>query len=127
MSQPLRVVVADDEPLILRYYRAILVQLGHTVLAEANNGHELVELCRKFEPDLVISDIAMPELDGITAFEQLHNCSKTLFLFVTGNDDVATRQRAQHQQVLAYLMKPIKKADIASALYRITGMKKHAS
>ena len=127
MSQSLRVIVADDEPLILRYYHAILVQLGHTVLAEAHNGHEIVEHCRKFEPDLVISDIAMPELDGITALEQLDTCSNTLFIFVTGSDDAAIRQRAQHQQVLAYLMKPIKKADLASALCRITGMKKYAS
>ena len=127
MSQSLRVVVADDEPLILRYYHAILVQLGHTVLAEANNGHDLVEQCRKFEPDLVISDIAMPELDGITALERLDACPNTLFLFVTGSDDATIRQRAQHRQVLAYLMKPIKKADLASALCRITGMKKHAS
>ena len=121
MSQSLRVIVADDEPEILRYYHAVLVQLGHTVLAEAHNGHEIVEQCRKFEPDLVISDITMPELDGITALEQLDTCSKTLFLFVTGSDDPAIRQRAQHQQVLACLMKPIKKADLASALCRIAG------
>ena len=116
MSQSLRVIVADDEPEILRYYHAILVQLGHTVLAEAHNGRELVEHCRKFKPDLVISDIAMPELDGITALEQLDTCSNALFIFVTGSDNAAIRQRAQHQQVLAYLMKPIKMADLASVL-----------
>ena len=119
MSQSLRVIVADDEPEILRYYHAILVQLGHTVLAEAHNGHELVEHCRKLEPDLVISDITMPELDGIAALEQLAALSKTLFLFVTGSDEAAIRLRARHTQVLACLMKPIKKADLASALRRI--------
>jgi YesN/AraC family two-component response regulator len=121
MSQSLRVIVADDEPEILRYYHAIVVQLGHTVLAEAHNGHEIVEQCRRFEPDLVISDIAMPELDGITALERLDTRSKTLFIFVTGCDDAAIRQRAQHQHVLAYLLKPIKKADLAAALCRVTG------
>lgn len=121
MSQSLRVIVADDEPLILRYYHAILLQLGHTVLAEASNGYELVKHCRRFEPDLVISDITMPELDGVTALEQLDTCSNTLFIFVTGSDDAAIRQRAQHQQVLAFLTKPIKKADLVSALCRIAG------
>ena len=106
MPQSLRVLIADDEPEILLYYRAVLARLGHTVLAEAHNGHEFVEQCRELEPDLVISDIAMPGVDGITALERVRTRSMTPFIFVTGNDNSEIRQRAQHQQVVAYLLKP---------------------
>ena len=118
MPQSLRVLIADDEPEILLYYRAVLARLGHTVLAEAHNGHEFVEQCRELEPDLVISDIAMPGVDGITALERVRTRSMTPFIFVTGNDNSEIRQRAQHQQVVAYLLKPIRQTDLATVLSR---------
>jgi two-component system, response regulator PdtaR len=67
MSQALRIAIADDEPDMRDYFQQVLPRLGHTVVAVAQNGRELVELCRTKNPDLVITDIKMPEMDGIDA------------------------------------------------------------
>ena len=72
MSQSLRVVVADDEPDMRDYFRKGLLRLGHQVVAAAADGRELVEQCRALRPDLVITDIKMPELDGIDAATQIY-------------------------------------------------------
>ena len=67
MSRALRIAVADDEPDMRDYFRTILPRLGHEVVAVAETGRELVEQCRATRPDLVITDIKMPDMDGIDA------------------------------------------------------------
>ena len=64
MSKILRIAVADDEIDIRDYFRKLLPRLGHKVVALASNGRELIEQCRAEHPDLVITDIQMPEVDG---------------------------------------------------------------
>src|SRR5204862_3131515 len=63
----LRVAVADDESLIRRWLAEVLPDMGHQVVVSAENGRQLVEGCLTTKPDLVISDIKMPEMDGIDA------------------------------------------------------------
>src|SRR5207244_6800571 len=72
MNPSLRIAVADDEPDMRDYFKKSLPRLGHQVVAVAQTGRELVELCRATTPDLVITDIRMPELDGIDAAAQLY-------------------------------------------------------
>jgi response regulator NasT len=67
MTPPLRIVVADDEMDMCDYFRKVLPRLGHTVVAAAETGTELIAQCRVHQPDLVITDIKMPGLDGIDA------------------------------------------------------------
>ena len=67
MSRALRIAVADDEPDVRDYFRRILPRLGHQVVAVAQTGRELIEQCRAARPDLVITDIKMPDQDGIEA------------------------------------------------------------
>ena len=67
MNRALRIAVADDEPDVQDYFRRILPRLGHQVVAVAQTGRELVEQCRAAQPDLVITDIKMPDMDGIEA------------------------------------------------------------
>ena len=73
MTRSLRIVVADDEPRMRNYFQKILPRLGHQVVAAAQTGRELVEQCRSLQPDLVITDINMPDLDGIAATGLLRN------------------------------------------------------
>jgi response regulator NasT len=72
MSQPLQIAVADDEPDMRDYFRKILPHLGHAVVAVAENGRELVEQCKALRPDLVITDIKMPDMDGIDAAVRIY-------------------------------------------------------
>lgn len=70
--RPLRVLLADDHRLIRAGIRALLEQLGNVeVVAEAANGREALELADKHRPDVVLMDIAMPELNGLEATERL--------------------------------------------------------
>ena len=63
----MRVIIADDEPIIRMDLREILEKQGYEVVAEAADGFDAVECCKKEHPDLVILDVKMPLLDGITA------------------------------------------------------------
>lgn len=63
----LRIAVADDEPDTLEFLKDVLPRLGHTVILSAATGRQLVEECQANHPDLVITDIKMPDLDGIEA------------------------------------------------------------
>jgi two-component system, response regulator PdtaR len=112
MSRSLRIAVADDEPRMRDYFKKILPRLGHQVVAAAKTGWELVEHCRAFNPDLVITDINMPELDGIDAAMEIYREQAIPVILVSAYHDAKLIQRAEGDHILAYLIKPIKQADL---------------
>jgi response regulator NasT len=116
MTQPLRIVVADDEADMRDYFQAVLSRLGHTVVAVAQNGKELVEFCRSSKPDLVITDIKMPDLDGIDAAEQIYRDHAVPVILVSAFSDPALIERAEMDHVMGYLVKPIKQTDLVPAI-----------
>jgi response regulator NasT len=116
MSQALRIVVADDELDMREYFQQMLPRLGHTVVAAARNGQELVELCRSAKPDLVITDIKMPELDGIDAAIQLYEDRPVPVILVSAHHDEKLIERAEMDHIMGYLVKPIKQADLAPTI-----------
>jgi response regulator NasT len=116
MTQPLRIVVADDEPDMREYLRRVLPRLGHDVVGVASTGRELVEVCRAARPDLVITDIKMPELDGIDAACELYRERPVAVVLVSAHADAELIERAAADHVLGYLVKPIKQADLAPVI-----------
>ena len=110
--KPLRIAVADDELDMRQYFQRMLPRLGHTVIGAASNGRELVQLCRAENPDLVITDIKMPELDGIEAAWQIYEQRPVPIILVSAYHDAQLIQRAEADHVLGYLVKPIKQADL---------------
>jgi AmiR/NasT family two-component response regulator len=116
MSQALRIAIADDEPDMRDYFQQILPRLGHTVVAVAQNGRELVELCRTKNPDLVITDIKMPEMDGIDAAIQIYQDKPVPVILVSAFNDAALIERAESDHIMGYLVKPIKQADLAPTI-----------
>ena len=116
MRHPLRIAVADDEPDMRDYFSRILPRLGHRVVAVAATGAELVEKCRAERPDLVITDIKMPDLDGIDAAAQLYRERPVPVILVSAYHDPSLIERAEVDHILAYLVKPIKQADLAPAI-----------
>jgi response regulator NasT len=112
MSTSLRIVVADDEPDMRRYFRKLLPRLGHQVLAATATGRELVERCRELKPDLVITDIKMPDMDGIEAATQMYNDRPVPVILVSAYHDPALIERAEADHILGYLVKPIKPTDL---------------
>jgi len=67
----MRVIVADDDPFARRVIKDALQRADVIVVAEAHNGHEAVELCLHYEPDIVVMDVVMPEIDGIAATRRI--------------------------------------------------------
>ena len=116
MSQSLRIIVADDEPDMQQYFRKILPRLGHQVLAVAANGRELVEQCRLLLPDLVITDIKMPDMDGIEAATELYRERPLPVILVSAFHDPELIRRAEADHILGYLVKPIKQADLGPVI-----------
>ena len=116
MNDHLKIAIADDEADTRQYLQEILPILGHQVVAAAENGRELVELCSQTNPDLIIADIKMPEMDGIEAAAEIArtNPIPVILLSAYHDDDLLTR--AEQSYVLAYLVKPIKQADLEPAI-----------
>jgi NarL family two-component system response regulator LiaR len=69
--EPMRVIVADDDPFARRMIKDALQRADVIVIAEAHNGYEAVELCLHYRPDIMVMDIVMPEIDGIAATRRI--------------------------------------------------------
>ena len=113
MSESLRIAVADDEPDMCDYFLDVLPRLGHTVVAVARNGRELVDRCLSTVPDLVITDINMPELHGIEAAALIFAHRPVPIILVSAHHDPAMIERAELAHIMGYLVKPIKISDLA--------------
>lgn len=116
MANALRIAVADDEPEMREYLQETLSLLGHKVICAVASGGELVEQCQKSTPDLVITDIKMPEKDGIEASLELCKVHPLPVILVSAYHDAELVDRAIADHVLAYLVKPIKQADLETAI-----------
>jgi response regulator NasT len=116
MTRPLRVAIADDEPDMRDYFVRILPVLGHRVVATAKTGEELVAQCLATRPDLVITDIKMPDMDGIDAAIRLYRDLPVPVILVSAYHDPDLIRRAEVDHVMAYLVKPIKQADLEPAI-----------
>jgi response regulator NasT len=116
MSRSLKIVVADDERDMRDYFQQILPLLGHQVIGVAQTGRELVELCDTTHPDLVITDIKMPDMDGIDAATQIYHQAPVPVILVSAYHDAEFIHRAEADHIMAYLVKPIKQADLEPAI-----------
>jgi two-component system, NarL family, response regulator LiaR len=85
---PLRVIVADDDPLARRMLRDLLQMAGITVIAEAGSGREAVELGLYYRPDVVVMDLIMPGVDGLAATRQIvERAPEVRVVILTSSDD----------------------------------------
>ena len=116
MRRSLRIVVADDEPEMLTYFQETLQELGCRVVATAADGQALVELCRVERPDLVITDIKMPGLDGIDAAKEITAEMAVPVILISAYHDSELLERAETDHIMAYLIKPIKSPHLEAAI-----------
>jgi response regulator NasT len=116
MNTKLRIAVADDEPDMQEYFEKMLPRMGHKVVAVAGTGRELVEHYRRQEPDLIITDIKMPDMDGIEAAEEIYKIGPVPVILVSAHHDSSLIDRAEADHIMAYLIKPIKQADLEPAI-----------
>jgi response regulator NasT len=112
----LKVLIADDEPIILLDLKQMLENLGYEVVAEASDGQQAVDLARETRPDVCILDVKMPVMDGIEAVEIIteENIAPTILL--TAYSDRELVDRAKNAGVFAYLVKPFKPGDLPPSI-----------
>ncbi len=111
-----RVVIAEDEALIRLDLKEMLEEEGYSVVGEAGDGEEAVELARLHRPDLVILDVKMPKLDGISAAEKIAEESIAPVLMLTAFSQRDLVERARDAGAMAYLVKPFSKSDVVPAI-----------
>ena len=111
-----RVVIAEDEALIRLDLKEMLEEEGYTVVGEAGDGQTAVELAREHRPDLVILDVKMPVLDGISAAEKIAEESIAPVLMLTAFSQRELVERARDAGAMAYLVKPFSKTDVVPAI-----------
>lgn len=116
MTESLRIVVADDEPRTRDYLWTSLEDLGHQVIAAARTGRELIEQCQSQRPNLVITDIKMPDMDGLDAVREICRSEPIPVILVSAFHDAEYIERATQEHVLAYLVKPVKHDALAPAI-----------
>lgn len=111
-----RVVIADDESLIRMHLKETLVGLGYIVVGEARDGIGAVNLARDLEPDLMIMDIKMPNLDGIRAAELLNQERRVPVMLLSAYDERNLVEKAVDSGVIGYLVKPFREADLMPSI-----------
>lgn len=115
MSQALRVVVVEDEALIRMDVVATLEEAGFEIVGEGADGEEAISLAKEHEPDLVVMDIKMPKLDGISAAEKIAEL-KIPVVLLTAFSQTDLVSRAAEAGAMAYVTKPFKPADLLPAI-----------
>jgi two-component system, response regulator PdtaR len=113
---PLRVVIAEDEALIRLDLKEMLEEEGYEVAGEAADGQRALELASALEPDLVILDVKMPVLDGLSAAEQIAAKQIAPVVILTAFSQRELVERARDVGAMAYLVKPFTKADLVPAI-----------
>lgn len=112
----LKIIIADNESIIRMDLKEILEEAGHEVVGEAIDGYHAVELTRKYHPDLVIMDIKMPEMNGITAAKMISDEKLAPVLLLTAFSQKEIVDRAKDSGVLAYLVKPVRESNLFPAM-----------
>ena len=108
-----RIVIADDEPITRMDLREILEGAGYRVVAEASDGFDAVEICRKHRPDLVLMDIKMPLLDGLKASRVVRKEKLAGgVLLLTAYSGKEFIEQARDIGVMGYVVKPVKEEAI---------------
>jgi DNA-binding NarL/FixJ family response regulator len=119
--RPSRIVIADDHPLFRSAIRETLESHSEfEVVGEAANGREALELCRRLRPELVLMDLRMPQMDGVTATRAIkREFSETLVLVLTAVDESAGLSDSLEAGAVGYVLKDAPAARITDAVRRV--------
>lgn len=127
MSGAIRVVLADDHALVRKGFRRLLEDYPDiTVVAEASTGTEAIALCTRHQPDVVVLDISMPELDGLQAATEIRNGNPTVaILILSMHADGAYQRSARKAGAAGYLLKSSAELDLYTAIVGVARGEKH--
>ncbi len=108
-----KALIVDDEPLLRRQVAEALASYGFDRLVEAENGEQAVELARIEKPLLVVMDVSMPVMDGVSAASEINRSTPLPIVLLTATADAETVERARAAGVMNYLLKPFREEQLA--------------
>ncbi len=115
-ADPIRIVIAEDEPLIRLDLRESLEEEGYEVVGEAGDGAEAIELVRQHRPDLAILDIKMPGVDGLAAARDIVGERLAAVIVLTAFSQRELIEQARDAGALHYLVKPFERRELVPAI-----------
>jgi signal transduction histidine kinase len=118
MAEPknIRVLVVEDNEVIARLVKAMLGKRGYSVVGEATNGLTAIQMTERLQPDIVVMDVQMPDMDGITAARQIRDNCPTPVVILTALETHELVERASTAGVGAYLVKPPNPEELERAI-----------
>lgn len=111
-----KILIAEDESIIRMDLRILLENHGYHVIAEANNGEKAIELAFEHKPDLILMDIKMPKIDGLKASKIIGEQLDLPIIIITAYSQKEFVEKAQQDNVIGYLVKPIAEANLIPAV-----------
>ncbi|MDR2896796.1 MAG: response regulator [Propionibacteriaceae bacterium] len=109
-------LVAEDEALIRRDLVELLEEAGYSVIGQASDGEEAIALARDLDPDVVVMDVRMPKVDGITAAETISEERIAPVVILTAFSQRDLVERASRAGAMAYVLKPFNVSDVVPAI-----------
>lgn len=116
MHDAIRIIAADPQPEMQKFYQIMLPQMGHTLVSMVETGYELIEHCKQLSPDLVISDASLLDMDAIDAAEQVVKQRPVPIIVLTAKQPPDLTHRDVLRDCLTFLIKPVSKARLSEEI-----------
>lgn len=116
MINRLKVLIAEDEAIISMSLAAMLKRLGHHVVGRAKDGKEAIRKVKELEPDIVLMDIKMPNMDGLEAAKEILSIKQIPIIVLTAYSQPDLIEKADSIGVSYYLVKPVTEKDLMPGL-----------
>jgi DNA-binding NarL/FixJ family response regulator len=116
LQKDLQVLIAEDEPLVSEMIKGLLKQLKYTVVGQARTGQQAIAMTQTLEPDVVLMDIQMPDMDGLEATLRIYEFCPTPVVILTAYDSQELILQASEVGVGAYLLKPPRAREVERAI-----------
>tara|TARA_R110000868_G_scaffold368227_2_gene631238 strand:- start:10513 stop:11016 length:504 start_codon:yes stop_codon:yes gene_type:complete len=117
-----KVIIVEDNLILSVMYENMMKQMVFKTVGEVQDGISAVKLIRKYAPDVVIMDVMLEgEMDGISAAHQVREFTDVPILFITGNSDDQTVERAKRVSNSKFLVKPISESKLKDAVNKLVG------
>ena len=119
MKDHLRIAIADDDGVGREFLFLVLSRMGHEVVRLAENGRQLADYCLESPPDLVITDVQMPQLDGISAAAEITRRHDVPIVLLSGSDLPREIKQLAHARVVVRRVKPISRSNLEALIAEV--------
>ncbi|MGM0545525.1 MAG: response regulator [Bacteroidota bacterium] len=113
-----KVLIVEDEMIIAMLIERMVIKMGHQVVDKVSTGEEAIKIALDKSPDLILMDIRLKgELDGVEAIKQIQEKKAVSVIYISGNSDLAHKQKIEHTEYVDFLSKPITESDLSKSFY----------